>query len=184
MVWWWPGKGVSIHGFSSILLEYSSLRYERVKNLQVQCNIIHWNCCKPGQKKITCPVLMMWCVNLPNLLSDDGYVFINPMWFCDVIYYQRTWSTLVQVMASTSAWCLMAPSHYLNQCWQDVLWHSPDGNSIEQAQNISIMRAVLKIAYSKLQHLLKAYDFKLKIFAATDEPLTAEKICFSETGPG
>ena len=29
------------------------------------------------------------------------------------------------------AWCLMAPSHYLNQCWliiKDVLWHSPGSN--------------------------------------------------------
>ena len=37
------------------------------------------------------------------------------------------WSALVQVMA----WCLMAPSHYLNQCWQiisDILWHSHEGN--------------------------------------------------------
>ena len=36
-------------------------------------------------------------------------------------------STLVQVLA----WCLMAPSHYLNQCWliiYEVLWHSPVGN--------------------------------------------------------
>ena len=32
-------------------------------------------------------------------------------------------SILVQVMA----WCLMAPSHYLNQCWQvcEVIWHNP-----------------------------------------------------------
>ena len=36
-------------------------------------------------------------------------------------------STLAQVMAC----CLMAPSHYLNQCWlmiSEVLSHSPDSN--------------------------------------------------------
>ena len=26
---------------------------------------------------------------------------------------KRSWSTLIQIMA----WCLTAPSHYLNQCW-------------------------------------------------------------------
>ena len=38
----------------------------------------------------------------------------------------RFGSTLTQVMA----WCLTAPSHYLNQCWliSKVLWHSPDSN--------------------------------------------------------
>ena len=32
------------------------------------------------------------------------------------------------------AWCLMAPSHYLNQCWpiiHGVLWHSPSSNFTE-----------------------------------------------------
>ena len=35
-----------------------------------------------------------------------------------VMWCGRFWSTLVQVMA----WCLMAPSHYLNQCWLIVNW--------------------------------------------------------------
>ena len=35
------------------------------------------------------------------------------LWPCDVIWWQRSGSTLVQAMAC----CLMAPSHYLNQCW-------------------------------------------------------------------
>ena len=42
-------------------------------------------------------------------------------------------STLAQVMA----WCLMAPSHYQNQCWliiRDILWHSPENNFIMSAQ--------------------------------------------------
>ena len=39
-------------------------------------------------------------------------------------------STLVQVMA----WCLTAPSHYLNQCWltiKDILWHSLQVNNVQ-----------------------------------------------------
>ena len=38
-------------------------------------------------------------------------------------YGDRSGSTLAQVMA----WCLTAPSHYLNQCWliiNEVHWHS------------------------------------------------------------
>ena len=37
------------------------------------------------------------------------------------------------------AWCLAAPSHYLNQCWlmiSEVLWHSPDSNFTENTQDI------------------------------------------------
>ena len=45
----------------------------------------------------------------------------------DAMSWQRSWSTLVKVMAC----CLMAPSHYLNQCWlliSEVLWLSPENN--------------------------------------------------------
>ena len=46
----------------------------------------------------------------------------------DVIWRQKSWSTIVHVMA----YCLTAPSHYLNQCWliiKVVLWHSRDNIS-------------------------------------------------------
>ena len=38
--------------------------------------------------------------------------WVNSLWSSDVIWRQRSWSTLAQVMAC----CLTAPSHYLNQC--------------------------------------------------------------------
>ena len=38
---------------------------------------------------------------------------INSMWPCDITWWHRSGSTLAQVMAC----CLMATSHYLNQCW-------------------------------------------------------------------
>ena len=37
---------------------------------------------------------------------------VNSLWPSDAIWPHRSGSTLAQVMA----WCLMAPSHYLNQC--------------------------------------------------------------------
>ena len=66
--------------------------------------------------------------------SVRPYVISRPQWFnslgpSDAIWWHRSGSTLVQVMAC----CLMAPNHYLNQCWliiSKVLRHSPEGNFI------------------------------------------------------
>ena len=52
-----------------------------------------------------------------------AFNFLGPS---DAIWRQRSGSTLAQVMAC----CLMAPSHYLNQCWliiRKVEWHSSKG---------------------------------------------------------
>ena len=48
-------------------------------------------------------------------------------WPCGDIWHRWFRSMLVQVMAC----CLMAPSHYMNQCWitiNQVLWHSFQSN--------------------------------------------------------
>ena len=53
----------------------------------------------------------------------------------DTMRQERSWSTLVQVLAC----CLMVPSHYLSQFWQiisDVLWYLRDGNFTGNAQGI------------------------------------------------
>ena len=47
--------------------------------------------------------------DLGKMSNED---WINSLWPNDVIWWHRSGSTLVQVMAC----CLMAPSHYLNQC--------------------------------------------------------------------
>ena len=65
---------------------------------------------------------------------------INSLWPCDAIRWNRLWSALAQVMAC----CLMARSHYLNQCWviiSEVLWHSIEGNSIRNSQDIYLWYA-------------------------------------------
>ena len=41
---------------------------------------------------------------------------VNSVWPRDAIWRHRSGSTLTQVMAC----CLMAPSHYLNQCWLTI----------------------------------------------------------------
>ena len=51
----------------------------------------------------------------------------NPLWPNDFLWQHRCGSILAQVMAC----CLMAPSHYLNQCWRiikGVLWQSHESN--------------------------------------------------------
>ena len=56
-------------------------------------------------------------------------------WWFNLLWQHRSGSTLDQVMAC----CLMAPSHYLNQCWliiKEVLWHSPKGNFTGNAKDI------------------------------------------------
>ena len=58
-----------------------------------------------------------------KLAPDQQDSEINSLWPSDVIWWQRSGSTLAQVMAS----CLTAPSNYLNQCWliiSEVQWHS------------------------------------------------------------
>ena len=61
---------------------------------------------------------------------------INSLGPSDAIWRQRSGSPLAQVMAC----CLMAPSHYLNQCWlfmNLMLWHPPENNFIGISQNIN-----------------------------------------------
>ena len=64
--------------------------------------------------------------------SKQATLLYNPSWLGDIIWRQRTESILVQVMA----WCLMAPSHYLNQYWLTIIkirWHSSQGNFTNDA---------------------------------------------------
>ena len=65
-----------------------------------------------------------WITRLIIPLSGPQYQ-LNSLWPSDSIWRHGSGSTLVQVMAC----CLMAPSHYLNQCWllkREVRWHSPE----------------------------------------------------------
>ena len=59
---------------------------------------------------------------------------VNSLGPSDTIWRGRSWSTMVQVMAC----CLMAPSHYLNQCWliiSKVLWHSSEDIIIRRSED-------------------------------------------------
>ena len=78
---------------------------------------------------------------------------INSLWPSDDIWHHGSWSTLVQVMA----YCLMAPSHHLTQCWfiiSRVLHHSPIDNStgISKSQSHKLELHVLKSKPHSLGH--------------------------------
>ena len=66
-------------------------------------------------------------MNFTNLPLPILQVWLNSLWPIYNIWWHRSGSALVQVMAC----CLTAPSHYLNQCWllaSNILWHSPGSN--------------------------------------------------------
>ena len=59
---------------------------------------------------------------------------INLLWPSDAMWWHRTGSTLARVMAC----CLVAPSHYLNQCWltiSKVPCHSSEGIIIRRSED-------------------------------------------------
>ena len=62
-----------------------------------------WGLCEFGPRSWSSTILTKTGL-FPCLVSVTDW---PPVWLC------RSWSTVVEVMA----WCLMAPSHYLNQCW-------------------------------------------------------------------
>ena len=56
------------------------------------------------------------------------------LWHKEAQWWHRYGSTLAQVMS----WCLMAPSHYLNQFWlliSEVKWQSPQGKQPQPSVN-------------------------------------------------
>ena len=70
--------------------------------------------------------ILQSCIK-PSILSLCYFWTVNSLWPNDAIWRQRSGSTLAQVMAC----CLMAPSHYVNQCWftiSKVHWHSFEYN--------------------------------------------------------
>ena len=78
------------------------------------------------------PINELWYWRITGM---EFYLWSLTLWPNDVIWRQGSRSTLAQVLAC----CLMAPSHYLNQCWlmiSEVLWHSPDSNFKENTWDI------------------------------------------------
>ena len=72
-----------------------------------------WTGCCTNSWQIWCCSCSVTVIGIYNYTCLVLYWVINSLWPSDAIWRQKSWSTLAQVMAC----CLMAPSHYLNQCW-------------------------------------------------------------------
>ena len=73
--------------------------------------------------------------------SIDDALDLGPSCTNPSIYWHRSGSTWVQVMA----WCLVAPSHYLNQCWliiNGVLWPSAETNFLRKCSRYQFLKSV------------------------------------------
>ena len=86
-----------------------------INNIPALVQIMAWR--RPGDKPLSEPMM----ASLPTHICVTRPQWVNAIW------RHESTSTLVQVKAR----CLMAPSHYLNQCWliiSKVQWHSSEGN--------------------------------------------------------
>ena len=83
----------------------------------------------------------------------------------NAIWQHRSGSTVAQVMA----WCLVASSHYLNQCWlniKDVLWHSSENSFTRSAHEFN------------QKHVFTYYIFKiLSVLSRANELIFLNKMC-------
>ena len=87
----------------------------------------------------------------------------NSLWSSDGKWWHRSGSTLALVMVC----CLIAPSHYLNQCHlliSEVLWRSPVSNSIAHAQATILYNEIENYTFERLPYLpggneLNWFDF-------------------------
>ena len=81
-------------------------------------------------------VVMTWCQAGDRPLLEPVINSLSPS---DAIYWKRYWSTMVQIMA----WCLMAPSHYLNQYWLEIIPIHLNANS-QQMYKMSLRKLSIK----------------------------------------
>ena len=72
------------------------------------------------------------------------------------------------------AWCLMVPSHYLNQCWlvisnvPSLPWQSSEGNRISFSNQPTIIKISLKVAYLKFHSNLPGANELMKPFSVAE----------------
>ena len=91
---------------------------------------------------------------------------VNSLCSFDAIWQHRSVWILDQVMVC----CLMAPSHYLDQCWltnKSVLWYSPDSNFPWSAMKLTHwgqdkMAAISQTPHSNAFSWMKMVEFLLK----------------------
>ena len=92
-------------------------------------------------------------------VSQRGWWQVNSLRPSDAIWRHPSGSTLAQVMAC----CLMAPSHYLNQCWlliSKVQWQIT--MKITYLKFISYMPGANELTHFFFTYLLYIHDFVVR----------------------
>ena len=112
-------------------------------------------------------------------ISSSGLTKVNSLWPGDTIWWHRSGTTLLQIMV----WCLLTPSHYLNQHCHIIngsLKHSPGAIS----QQVLKMKCV---QISKLlPHLPGANELKCQdsSFEITATSMTIWRVEYMYNAPG
>ena len=130
------------------------LLFVQIKNswflIPDRANIIHIPIDGLVQERRNSSVLAMeLCLAYINPSIHTGYhmayQWLNSLWPSDSIWQHRSWSPMAQEMAC----CLMAPSHYLNQCWlfiSVILWHPLKSTFTWSAQDT--------VLYNEFEHYI------------------------------
>ena len=100
-----------------------------INNIPALVQIMAWR--RPGDKPLSEPMMF----SLPTHICVTRPQWVNTLWPNKAIWWYRSGSTLIHVMAC----CLTAPSHKPNHSWLiigEVLWHSSEGKFTEIAKGI------------------------------------------------
>ena len=93
------------------------LSFKHATNYPMQALSVSWACLPKDFVSVVILIAYTHSMCRKNLCT---YLCFS-LWPSDTILQHRSGSTLSQVRA----WCLMAPSHYINQCWliiTEVQW--------------------------------------------------------------
>ena len=111
---------------------------------------------------------------ISSMTPGKNNCYLNSLWPSKAIWQHRTGSTLVQVMAC----CLLAPSHFLNQCWliidgaqqqsisgilmgstQDInLWNKFENHTLKKKKILSHHPGANELTWSLTTHVLSLWS--------------------------
>ena len=131
-IWRWLNRQAC--GHTEALIKFTMTTHYRALRLKIQIEfrILHSIQRQPydswcnKHSRFTCKVLQMITEHTQVVKNIPCIQDVHSLGPSDTIWWQRSESTLAQVMA----WCLTVPSPYLNECWliiSKVEWHSSKG---------------------------------------------------------
>ena len=134
--------------YSTVYSGADEIKHESPASLAFVWGIHRWPVNSPHKWPVTRKMFPFDDVFMSSRWHGEYWVNCGPS---DAIWRQRSESTMVHI-DQVMAWCLTAPSHYLQQCWliiTEVLWSSPEGNFTGKVQGI-YLRPELKFELSKI----------------------------------